>query len=96
MPKIRKIKVGDRKDSRGGGYSRRKFTVAEADAIRLEFNTASDKITISAMARKYEVSQPLMYQLLKGTTYTDKGGAGGIGGIGGRGGVGDRGIGDRG
>ena len=36
MPKIRKIKVGDRKDSRGGGYSRRKFTVAEADAIRLE------------------------------------------------------------
>ena len=76
MPKIRKIKVGDRKDSRGGGYSRRKFTVAEADAIRLEFNTATDKITISAMARKYEVSQPLMYQLLKGTTYTDKGGAG--------------------
>ena len=73
MPKIRKIKVGDRKDSRGGGYSRRKFTVAEADAIRLEFNTSESKITISAMARKYEVSQPLMYQLLKGTTYTDKG-----------------------
>jgi len=72
MPKIRKIKVADRKDKRGGGYSRRKFTVAEADAIRLEFNTATDKITISAMARKYEVSQPLMYQLLKGTTYTDK------------------------
>ena len=89
MPKIRKIKVGDRKDSRGGGYSRRKFTVAEADAIRLEFNTASDKITISAMARKYEVSQPLMYQLLKGTTYTDnKGGIGGAKGVGGRGGRG--------
>ena len=84
MPKIRKIKVGDRKDFRGGGYSRRKFTVAEADAIRLEFNTATDKITISAMARKYEVSQPLMYQLLKGTTYTDKGGAG----VGGRGDIG--------
>lgn len=85
MPKIRKIKVSDRKDSRGGGYSRRKFTVAEADAIRLEFNTTTDKITISAMARKYEVSQPLMYQLLKGTTYTDKGkkgrGTKGIGGI---------------
>ena len=84
MPKIRKIKVSDRKDSRGGGYSRRKFTVAEADAIRLEFNTSDSKITISAMARKYEVSQPLMYQLLKGTTYTDKGmGTRGIGGIGG-------------
>ena len=88
MPKIRKIKVGDRKDSRGGGYSRRKFTVAEADAIRLEFNTATDKITISAMARKYEVSQPLMYQLLKGTTYTDKGGEG-VRGTGGKRGVGD-------
>ena len=93
MPKIRKIKVGDRKDSRGGGYSRRKFTVAEADAIRLEFNTASDKITISAMARKYEVSQPLMYQLLKGTTYTDKSKGRGTKGAGG---IGDRGIGDRG
>ena len=89
MPKIRKIKVSDRKDSRGGGYSRRKFTVAEADAIRLEFNTATDKITISAMARKYEVSQPLMYQLLKGTTYTDKVKRGRRG----RGGIeGDRGI----
>ena len=85
MPKIRKIKVSDRKDSRGGGYSRRKFTVAEADAIRLEFNTSESKVTISAMARKYEVSQPLMYQLLKGTTYTDKkGGAGGRRGRGGR------------
>ena len=86
MPKIRKIKVGDRKDKRGGGYSRRKFTVAEADAIRLEFNTSESKITISAMARKYEVSQPLMYQLLKGTTYTDKG----VGGMKGIGGIGDK------
>ena len=93
MPKIRKIKVGDRKDSRGGGYSRRKFTVAEADAIRLEFNTATDKITISAMARKYEVSQPLMYQLLNGTTYTDKSKGRGTKGAGG---LGDRGRGDRG
>ena len=96
MPKIRKIKVSDRKDSRGGGYSRRKFTVAEADAIRLEFNTATDKITISAMARKYEVSQPLMYQLLKGTTYTDKGKKGGSGTKGIEGDRGIGGIGDRG
>ena len=90
MPKIRKIKVEDRKDSRGGGYSRRKFTVAEADAIRLEYNTSTQKITISSLARKYSVSQPLMYQLVKGTTYTegDVGGRGdrGIGGIGGIGG----------
>ena len=73
MPKIRKIKLEDRKDSRGGGYSRRKFTVEEADAIRKEYRTATQKITISSIARKYKVSQPLMYQLIKGTTYTDEG-----------------------
>jgi len=83
MPKIRKIKTEDRKDNRGGGFSRRKFTVAEADAIRLEFNTATQKITISSLARKYKVSQPLMYQLIKGTTYTDKGGRGSRGSRGG-------------
>jgi|TARA_B110000967_G_scaffold1009_1_gene1060 hypothetical protein len=81
MPKIRKIKIEDRKDSRGGGFSRRKFTVAEADAIRLEYSTATQKITISSLARKYNVSQPLMYQLIKGTTYTDKGGRGGTRGL---------------
>jgi transposase-like protein len=74
MPKIRKIKLEDRKDSRGGGYSRRKFTVEEADAIRKEYRTATQKITISSIARKYKVSQPLMYQLIKGTTYTGIGG----------------------
>jgi len=73
MPKIRKIRIEDRKDSRGGGYSRRKFTVEEANAIREEYTTATEKITISSLARKYSVSQPLMYQLIKGTTYTDKG-----------------------
>jgi transposase-like protein len=71
MPKIRKIKLEDRKDLRGGGYSRRKFTVEEADAIRKEYNTSTQKITISSLARKYSVSQPLMYQLIKGTTYID-------------------------
>ena len=73
MPKIRKIKLEDRKDSRGGGYSRRKFTVEEANAIREEYTTATEKITISSLARKYSVSQPLMYQLIKGKTYTDGG-----------------------
>jgi len=53
MPKIRKIKVGDRKDSRGGGYSRRKFTVEEADAIRKEYIAAAGKITISSLAAMY-------------------------------------------
>jgi len=53
--------------------------VEEANAIREEYTTATEKITISSLARKYSVSQPLMYQLIKGKTYTD-GGTGGIGG----------------
>lgn len=73
MPKIRKIKLEDRKDLRGGGYSRRKFSVEEADVIRKEYHTSTEKISISSLARKYKVSQPLMYQLIKGTTYTDGG-----------------------
>jgi transposase-like protein len=80
MPKIRKIRLEDRKDSRGGGYSRRKFTVEEANAIRKEYTNATQKITISSLARKYSVSQPLMHQLIKGKTYTDVGGNRGIGG----------------
>ena len=84
MPKIRKIRIEDRKDNRGGGYSRRKFTVEEANAIRKEYTNATQKITISSLARKYSVSQPLMHQLIKGKTYTDVGGNRGIGGIGGK------------
>jgi len=84
MPKIRKIRLEDRKDSRGGGYSRRKFTVEEANAIRKEYTNATQKITISSLARKYSVSQPLMHQLIKGKTYTDVGGNRGVGGIGGK------------
>jgi len=68
MPKIRKIKLEDRKDMRGGGYSRRKFTEEEAEAIREEYHNATERLTISSLARKYKVSQPLMYQLIKGTT----------------------------
>jgi|TARA_Y100001951_G_C11287007_1_gene269414 transposase-like protein len=79
MPKIRKIKLEDRKDMRGGGYSRRKFTEEEAQAIRDEYNNATEKITISSLARKYNVSQPLMYQLIKKTTYA--GGDGGYRGV---------------
>lgn len=69
MPKIRKIKTVDRKDHRGGGYSKRKFTFQEAEGIRGEYHRGG--ISVSALARKYEVSQPLMYQLIKGTTYNE-------------------------
>ena len=69
MPKIRKIRTADRKDNRGGGYSKRKFTFQKAEAIREEF--AREGGSISGVARKYNVSQPLMYQLIKGTTYNE-------------------------
>jgi len=78
MSKISKIKASERKDRRGGGYAKRKFTTAEANLIRGEYEggiegggTQKKKISISALARKYNVSQPLMYQLIKGTTYND-------------------------
>tara|TARA_Y100000401_G_scaffold116758_1_gene123331 strand:+ start:512 stop:775 length:264 start_codon:yes stop_codon:yes gene_type:complete len=77
MPKIRKIKLEDRKDMRGGGYARRKFSLEEVDMIRSEYATTTEKVTISSLARKYNVSQPLMYQLIKGKTYNEQGGYGG-------------------
>lgn len=69
MPKIRKIKTSDRKDHRGGGFAKRKFTFYEAQGIRGEYGGGD--ISISALARKYDVSQPLMYQLVKGKTYNE-------------------------
>ena len=69
MPKIRKIKTADRKDYRGGGFAKRKFTFYEGEGIRGEYG--GGKISISALARKYEVSQPLMYQLIKRKTYNE-------------------------
>lgn len=70
-PKIRKIKPEDRKDNRGGGYSKRKFTTAEADSIRGEYAGGQGGISVSGLARKYNVSQPLMHQLINGVTYND-------------------------
>lgn len=69
MPKIRKIKTADRKDHRGGGYSKRKFTFYEAEGIRGEHEGGT--MSISELARKYGVSQPLMYQLINRTTYNE-------------------------
>ena len=33
------INIYDRKDRRGGGYAKRKFTFDEAQAIRIEYET---------------------------------------------------------
>jgi len=71
MPKIPRIKPSDRKDRRGGGYARRKFTTEEADAIRGEYAGGEGGISQNKLAQKYGVSQPLMTQLLNGKTYKD-------------------------
>ena len=71
MVKIGKIKLSERKDLRGGGYSKRKFTTEEANSIREEWGGGTRGVTQSQLARKYNVSQPLMAQLLNGVTYNE-------------------------
>lgn len=61
------INIYDRKDMRGGGYAKRKFTLEEAEAIREEYkqgNTSQNKL-----ARKYGVSQPIINMIIKKKTY---------------------------
>lgn len=70
MSKIGKIKTSERKDHRGGGYSRRKFTDSEAKLIRQEYEEGVGG-TVTQMAKRYNVSQPLMYQLLNYVTYNE-------------------------
>ncbi len=57
----------ERKDRRGGGYARRKFTFEEAEKIRKEYFDGG--ITQEELALKYKVSQPLLNQLLSYKTY---------------------------
>lgn len=64
------VNIYERKDRRGGGYSKRKFTYEEAELIREEY--ISTDITQNKLAEKYGVSQPLMQQLLARKTYTKK------------------------
>ena len=61
------INIYDRKDMRGGGYAKRKFTLEEAEAIREEYKAGG--ISQNQLARKYEVSQPIINMLLKRKTY---------------------------
>ncbi|MAN60482.1 MAG: hypothetical protein CMI60_00915 [Parvibaculum sp.] len=61
------INIYDRKDMRGGGYAKRKFTLEQAQEIRKEYNQGG--ISQNQLARKYEVSQPIINMLLKGKTY---------------------------
>ena len=61
------ISIYERKDRRGGGYSKRKFTFEEAEMIREEYKTGV--FTQEQLAQKYSVSQPLMNQILNKKTY---------------------------
>jgi ribosome-binding protein aMBF1 (putative translation factor) len=61
------ISIYDRKDRRGGGYAKRKFTLEEAEAIREEYKAGG--ISQNQLAKKYNVSQPIINMLLKGKTY---------------------------
>ena len=62
------INIYDRKDMRGGGYAKRKFTLEEAEAIRKEYSAGG--ISQTKLAVKYGVSQPIINMIIKGKTYT--------------------------
>ena len=57
-----------RKDMRGGGYAKRKFTLEEANNKRLEYQKGN--ISQNKLAKKYNVSQPIINMLLNKKTYT--------------------------
>ena len=62
------INIYDRKDMRGGGYAKRKFTLEEAEAIRKEYSAGG--IGQTKLAEKHNVSQPIINMILRGKTYT--------------------------
>ena len=61
------INVFERKDRRGGGYAKRKFTYEEAQQIRIEYE--SGIYTQEQIAIKYGVSQSLINKILRNKTY---------------------------
>jgi DNA invertase Pin-like site-specific DNA recombinase len=63
-----KIKREDRKDRRGGGYSKRKFTYEQAENIRNLYKEIN--ITQAELAEVCGVSQPIINQILTYKTYT--------------------------
>lgn len=61
------INIYERKDMRGGGYAKRKFTLDEAEAIRKEYIAGG--ISQTKLGQKYGVSQPIINMILRGKTY---------------------------
>ena len=61
------VNLYDRKDRRGGGYAKRKFTLEEAELIRLEY--AKGLYTQHQLAVQYSVSQSIINKILRLKTY---------------------------
>ena len=61
------INIYERKDRRGGGYAKRKFTFDEAQSIRIEYETGT--YTQEQLALKYKVSQSIINKILRYKTY---------------------------
>ena len=61
------VNLYDSKDRRGGGYAKRKFTLEEAEIIRLEY--AKGVYTQHQLAIKYKVSQSIINKILRLKTY---------------------------
>lgn len=58
----------ERKDRRGGGYAKRKFTLEEAQAIREEYKKGG--VSQTQLAENHNVSQPIINMILREKTYT--------------------------
>tara|TARA_R110001632_G_scaffold204999_1_gene328569 strand:- start:257 stop:457 length:201 start_codon:yes stop_codon:yes gene_type:complete len=61
------INIYDRKDMRGGGYAKRKFTYEEAQDIRADYKLG--QYTQHQLAVKYKVSQSIINKILRLKTY---------------------------
>lgn len=61
------INIYDRKDMRGGGYAKRKFTYEEAEKVRADYSTG--KYTQHQLASIYKVSQSIINKILRFKTY---------------------------
>ena len=64
------INIYERKDRRGGGFAKRKFTFEVAQQIRIDYE--SGVFTQEQIAVKYEVSQSLINKILRYKTYIKK------------------------
>jgi len=61
------INIYERKDMRGGGYAKRKFTYEEAEKVRSDYKTG--KYTQHQLASLYKVSQSIINKILRFKTY---------------------------